>query len=243
MGEVYILPTIRINNAQYRGKLAYYEVMRALCTGFSKDEEPQACLKVQENECLVGAPGDLECKKKCAGNGVDDEWLQSVVQCTVDSEQCCLSSFHVHGEGRLPACACMCTHMYARRHRVAHSTATGKTRCVDTFTGYKCYCGEGFYAHTNDKGEEECLDVNECWSAGTSLGTNCTCERCACKNVWGGYECIENIVDKCTADQGYGSCWHKEYHVNGQNRMFTNCKDNIRAFKVGWHRVCCIPQR
>lgn len=113
-----------------------------------------------------------------------------------------------------------------------HSTATGKTRCVDTFTGYKCYCGDGFYAHTNDKGEEECLDVNECWSAGTSLGTNCTCERCACKNIWGGYECIENILDKCTADQGYGSCWHKEYRVNGQNRMFTNCKDNIRAFKV-----------
>lgn len=67
VGEVYILPTIRINNAQYRGKLAYYEVMRALCTGFSKDEEPQACLKVQENECIAGGPGDLECRKKCVG--------------------------------------------------------------------------------------------------------------------------------------------------------------------------------
>lgn len=74
MGEVYILPTIRINNAQYRGKLAYYEVMRALCTGFSKDEEPQACLKVQENECIVGGPGDMECRKKCAGRQCCVTW-------------------------------------------------------------------------------------------------------------------------------------------------------------------------
>ena len=44
--QVYILPTIRINNGQYRGKLSYTEVLRAICAGFTKNAEPKVCMRV-----------------------------------------------------------------------------------------------------------------------------------------------------------------------------------------------------
>ena len=62
---MYILPTIRINEGQYRGKLSYAEVLRALCAGFNKNDEPAACNKVGEADCRVGAPGDVDCKNRC----------------------------------------------------------------------------------------------------------------------------------------------------------------------------------
>lgn len=34
---------------------------------------------------------------------------------------------------------------------------------------------------------QTCLDINECLSV-SQLDPNCTCERCACKNLRGGYE-------------------------------------------------------
>lgn len=44
--QVFILPTIRINGVQYRGKMATAEVLRAICAGFSAGNMPQACSKV-----------------------------------------------------------------------------------------------------------------------------------------------------------------------------------------------------
>lgn len=43
---MFILPTIRINGAQYRGKMATAEVLRAICAGFVEGNMPQACSKV-----------------------------------------------------------------------------------------------------------------------------------------------------------------------------------------------------
>lgn len=43
---MFILPTIRINNVQYRGKLATAEVLRAICAGFAAGNTPEACSKV-----------------------------------------------------------------------------------------------------------------------------------------------------------------------------------------------------
>lgn len=66
IGEVYILPTIKINNAQYRGKLSYTEVLRALCSGFNKNNEPAACNSVGEDDCRTGAHGDTDCRARWA---------------------------------------------------------------------------------------------------------------------------------------------------------------------------------
>ena len=40
-----------------------------------------------------------------------------------------------------------------------------------------------------------CLDINECLSADSaSLDKECTCDRCACQNVFGGYKCASPLV-------------------------------------------------
>ncbi|TVU47150.1 hypothetical protein EJB05_06737 [Eragrostis curvula] len=53
-GDVTILPTLVINNRQYRGKLDKVAVLKAICSGFEETTEPAICLSedVQTNECL-----------------------------------------------------------------------------------------------------------------------------------------------------------------------------------------------
>ena len=65
-GEVYILPTIRINGGQYRGKLSYKEVLQAVCAGFNKNNEPAACNRVGEDDCRVDALGYQDCAARSA---------------------------------------------------------------------------------------------------------------------------------------------------------------------------------
>ena len=128
--QVFILPTIRINNGQYRGKLGYTEVLRAICAGFNQDAEPTACLRVAEDDCRPGSAGESECRAR----------------------------------------------------------TDGKTACKNTFSGYSCTCGSGFISHTDTAGQETCLNINECLtSSPEDLNPDCTCERCACQDTFGGY--------------------------------------------------------
>jgi len=65
--QVYILPTIRINNGQYRGKLSYTEVLRAICAGFTKNAEPKVCLRVSvDDSCRDGSIGQTTCALRSA---------------------------------------------------------------------------------------------------------------------------------------------------------------------------------
>ena len=61
---MFILPTIRINSGQYRGKLAYTEVLTALCAAFAKETRPDACLRVADDSCRPGGLGDSTCKAR-----------------------------------------------------------------------------------------------------------------------------------------------------------------------------------
>lgn len=63
--QVFILPTIRINGVQYRGKMATAEVLRAICAGFSTGNMPQACSKV--GQCGQ-APLILVLRAMCSGS-------------------------------------------------------------------------------------------------------------------------------------------------------------------------------
>ena len=64
--QVYILPTIRINNGQYRGKLSYTEVLRAICAGFTKNAEPKVCMRVSvDDSCRDGSLGQTTCALRC----------------------------------------------------------------------------------------------------------------------------------------------------------------------------------
>ncbi|XP_022725413.1 vacuolar-sorting receptor 6-like isoform X3 [Durio zibethinus] len=53
-GDVTILPTLVINNVQYRGKLDRTAVLKAICAGFKETTEPPVCLSadLETNECL-----------------------------------------------------------------------------------------------------------------------------------------------------------------------------------------------
>ncbi|EIE18502.1 hypothetical protein COCSUDRAFT_49231 [Coccomyxa subellipsoidea C-169] len=172
-GEVYILPTIRINDGQYRGKLSYTEVLRAICAGFTRNAEPKACMRVAvDDSCRDGSLGHSTCA--------------------------------------------------ARKD--------GKTKCQNTFSGYECVCGPGFILHVGEGGKEKCLNINECVSTeAADLDPKCTCERCACKDTYGGYECIANIRDDCAHD--YAGCWRGDFKVNGKSQTFHACKDNIALYK------------
>eukprot|EP00887_Chlorella_sp_A99_P001340 scaffold14.g1340.t1 len=75
---------------------------------------------------------------------------------------------------------------------------------------------------------QTCLDINECLSI-SQLDANCTCERCACKNTYGGYECITNIPNECAND--YGGCWHADMKIAGKQISFSGCRDNIKDYR------------
>ena len=86
--QVYILPTIRINNGQYRGKLSYTEVLRAICAGFTKNAEPKVCLRVSvDDSCRDGSIGQTTCALRLASApftvtvlGMGAPWIFTGVQ-------------------------------------------------------------------------------------------------------------------------------------------------------------------
>ncbi|KAK4487974.1 hypothetical protein RD792_003713 [Penstemon davidsonii] len=58
-GDVTILPTMVINNVQYRGKLERSAVLKAVCAGFKETTDPPICLagELETNECLENNGG------------------------------------------------------------------------------------------------------------------------------------------------------------------------------------------
>ena len=52
-GVVTLLPTVVINTNQYRGRINDHMILSALCSGFSENDEPAACMneKYEVNEC------------------------------------------------------------------------------------------------------------------------------------------------------------------------------------------------
>ncbi|XP_017701108.1 vacuolar-sorting receptor 6-like isoform X2 [Phoenix dactylifera] len=58
-GDVTILPTLVINNVQYRGILERTAVLKAICAGFKESTEPPVCLSrgIETNQCLESNGG------------------------------------------------------------------------------------------------------------------------------------------------------------------------------------------
>ena len=80
-GEVFILPTIRINGRQYRGRLAYDDVLMGICAGFPTDgSKPQVCSAAASGDacragsaaalaCAASKDGKTGCRNKAGGGG------------------------------------------------------------------------------------------------------------------------------------------------------------------------------
>ncbi|KAL8540451.1 hypothetical protein ACS0TY_001887 [Phlomoides rotata] len=175
-GDVTILPTLVVNNRQYRGKLERGAVLKALCSGFEETTEPSVCLSgdVETNECLDNNGGCWQ-DKTANITACKDTFRGRVCECPVvnsvqfkgDGYKSCVAS----GLGRCKISNGGCWH--ENRNGVTFSA------CVDNEDG-KCTCPTGF----KGDGAKSCEDIDEC-----NEKKACQCPECSCKNTWGSYEC------------------------------------------------------
>ncbi|CAI0423774.1 unnamed protein product [Linum tenue] len=174
-GDVTILPTLVINNRQYRGKLDRGAVLKAICAGFQETTEPAICLTsdLQTNECLENNGG---CWQDKASNltACKDTFRGRVCECPV------VQGVKFKGDGYTH-----CEASGALRCGINNGGCWKKSQdgltfsaCTDSSEG--CKCPHGF----KGDGVNSCEDVDECKEK-----TACQCPECNCKNTWGSYEC------------------------------------------------------
>ncbi|KAF7142872.1 hypothetical protein RHSIM_Rhsim05G0231000 [Rhododendron simsii] len=175
-GDVTILPTLVINNRQYRGKLEKSAVLKAICSGFLETTEPAICLSadMETNECLENNGG---CWQDKATNitACRDTFRGRVCECPI------VQGVQFNGDGYTQCEASGALRCGLNNGGCWRGTQEGKTysACIDDkSTG--CKCPPGF----NGDGVNTCEDVNECQEKSA-----CQCPQCKCKNTWGSYEC------------------------------------------------------
>ncbi|KAI5075574.1 hypothetical protein GOP47_0009650 [Adiantum capillus-veneris] len=175
-GDVTILPTLIINDRQYRGKLDKGAVLKAICAGFKESTEPPVCLSddMETNECLTNNGG---CWKSTEANitACKDTFRGRICECpTVQGVQ-------FQGDGYT-----YCEAVGPGRCKLDNGGCWSETRNGQTFSACKsshlkgCDCPPGFHGD----GKKHCEDVDECKEK-----TACQCADCSCKNKWGGYDC------------------------------------------------------
>ncbi|KAK0583458.1 hypothetical protein LWI29_037214 [Acer saccharum] len=153
-GDVTILPTLVVNNRQYRGKLEKGAVLKAICSGFEETTEPAVCLSgdVETNECLDNYGG---CWKDTVANitACKDTFRGRVCECpVVDGVQFKgdgYSHCEVSGPGKCKINNGGCWHDSKDGHTYS--------ACLDSEDG-KCQCPQGF----SGDGIKNCQDVDEC---------------------------------------------------------------------------------
>ncbi|KAL8151539.1 hypothetical protein V2J09_021347 [Rumex salicifolius] len=182
-GDVTILPTLVINDVQYRGKLERSSVLKAICAGFKETTDPPVCLSsdLETNQCLENNGGcwqDIKanitaCKDTYRGKVCECPFV-SGVQYTGDGYSSCEAA----GPGK-----CMINNggCWSQKEE-------GKTfSACSEYENSGCKCPKGF------RGDGlKCEDIDEC-----KEGSACTCSKCSCKNTFGGYDC------KCSKNHLY----------------------------------------
>ncbi|XP_057494588.1 vacuolar-sorting receptor 3-like [Actinidia eriantha] len=176
-GDVTILPTLVVNNRQYRGKLEKGAVLKAICAGFEETTEPVVCLagEVETNECLDNNGG---CWQDKAANitACKDTFRGRVCECPlVDRVQFKgdgYSNCQASGPGRCKINNGGCWHETRDGHAFSACLDIGDSKCV---------CPPGL----KGDGVKSCEDIDECKDKKA-----CQCPECSCNNTWGSYDCI-----------------------------------------------------
>ncbi|KAJ8533753.1 hypothetical protein K7X08_007077 [Anisodus acutangulus] len=175
-GDVTILPTLVVNNRQYRGKLDKGAVLKAICSGFEETTEPAICLTddIQTNECLESNGG---CWQDKAANitACRDTFRGKVCECPV------VEGVKFVGDGYSHCEASGALRCGFNNGGCWKGTKDGRTfsACIDDHTK-GCKCPPGF----RGDGVNNCEDIDECKER-----LACQCSDCKCKNTWGGYQC------------------------------------------------------
>uniref|UniRef100_A0A0D3GJM6 Uncharacterized protein n=2 Tax=Oryza TaxID=4527 RepID=A0A0D3GJM6_9ORYZ len=127
-GDVTILPTLVINNVQYRGKLERTAVLKAVCAGFKEGTEPRVCLSndIETNECLHRNGGCWR-DEKTNVTACKDTFRGRVCECPV------VNGVQYEGDG------CWARQVYGGQRRLLDTALTG-CRCPPGFQGdgHKC---------------------------------------------------------------------------------------------------------
>ncbi|KAF3327806.1 vacuolar-sorting receptor 6-like protein [Carex littledalei] len=173
--DVTILPTLVINNVQYRGKLESTTVLKAICAGYKESTEPHVCLSqdMETNECLHNNGG---CWKDVKLNitACKDTYRGRVCECPL------VRGVQYQGDGYTSCIAVGPGRCAMDNGGCWSETKNGNT--VSACSGSRlsgCTCPPGFQGDGY-----KCEDIDECKEK-----LACTCPECSCKNTWGGYEC------------------------------------------------------
>ncbi|KAK4418830.1 Vacuolar-sorting receptor 1 [Sesamum alatum] len=175
-GDVTILPTLVVNNRQYRGKLDKGAVLKAICSGFEETTEPAVCLTkdMETNECLDNNGG---CWQDKAANitACRDTFRGRVCECPI------VQGVKFIGDGYTHCEASGALRCEINNGGCWKGTKGGRTysACIDDHTK-GCKCPPGF----RGDGVNSCEDIDECKEK-----LACQCPECKCKNTWGSYEC------------------------------------------------------
>ncbi|GER44296.1 vacuolar sorting receptor family protein [Striga asiatica] len=175
-GDVTILPTLVVNNRQYRGKLDKRAVLKAICSGFEETTEPAICLTrdIETNECLENNGG---CWQDKATNitACRDTFRGRVCECPI------VQGVKFVGDGYTHCEASGSLRCEINNGGCWKGTKDGTTysACIDDHTK-GCKCPAGF----KGDGVNNCEDIDECKEK-----LACQCPECKCKNTWGSFEC------------------------------------------------------
>ncbi|KAK1385458.1 EGF-like domain-containing protein [Heracleum sosnowskyi] len=129
-GDVTILPTLVVNNRQYRGAL-----LKALCSGFEETTEPAVCLSgdVETNECMDKNGGCWQDKSSNI-TACKDTFRGRVCECpVVDGVQFKgdgYSSCEASGPGRCKVNNGGCWHETRDGHTFSACSDKGDGKCV-----------------------------------------------------------------------------------------------------------------
>ncbi|EPS72005.1 hypothetical protein M569_02753, partial [Genlisea aurea] len=174
-GDVTILPTLIINNRQYRGKLEKGAVLKAICSGFEETTEPSICLTsdMETNECLRNNGGCWE-DKTTNITACRDTFRGRVCSCPI------VQGVKFIGDGYTHCEASGALRCHINNGGCWKETRNGKTYSACDENSRGCKCPPGF----RGEGVNACQDIDECEEK-----LACQCGDCRCKNTWGSYEC------------------------------------------------------